>query len=432
MMVSVPLGILVGALTREGRNRRLEVVFMSLTGTTSAMPEFLTATFLAFIFAVTLNWLPVGTTQKSTAIILPAISVSLRPVASLARVAYTLASAVAGLDYISSARVLGLSSRRIVFRYIIPNIAETLIVVSFNATAAALVAVSSLSFLGLGVQGTQFDWGRLITEGVLRLYQVPLLALAPATAIGITGLTLGYLGEALARGLNPVLWTQTASVQSRTWLQRHRNLNAAQRRQEVGRLLEMVALDPLSADRYPHQFSGGQRQRIAIARTLASQPELVILDEVVSALDVSVQAEILNLLRDLQREFNLSFLFISHDLSVVRYMSNSVCVMYLGQIVEWKETEELFRQPEHPYTQGLIDSIPKMIVGGDPNRIPLSGEIPDPHFPPPACRFHTRCPFGPLAHPARNLCREDDPHLLIDKSEHYAACHFPLARKELA
>ena len=215
-------------------------------------------------------------------------------------------------------------------------------------------------------------------------------------------------------------------------LQRHRNLNAAQRRQEVGRLLEMVALDPLSADRYPHQFSGGQRQRIAIARTLASQPELVILDEVVSALDVSVQAEILNLLRDLQREFNLSFLFISHDLSVVRYMSNSVCVMYLGQIVEWKETEELFRQPEHPYTQGLIDSIPKMIVGGDPNRIPLSGEIPDPHFPPPACRFHTRCPFGPLAHPARNLCREDDPHLLIDKSEHYAACHFPLARKELA
>ena len=128
-------------------------------------------------------------------------------------------------------------------------------------------------------------------------------------------------------------------------LQRHRDLNATQRRQEVGRLLEMVALDPLFAGRYPHQFSGGQRQRIAIARTLASQPELVILDEVVSALDVSVQAEILNLLRDLQREFQLSYLFISHDLSVVRYMSDSVCVMYLGQIVEWKGTEDLFRQP---------------------------------------------------------------------------------------
>lgn len=215
-------------------------------------------------------------------------------------------------------------------------------------------------------------------------------------------------------------------------LQRHRNLNAGQRRQEVGRMLEMVALDPLFADRYPHQFSGGQRQRIAIARTLASQPELVILDEVVSALDVSVQAEILNLLRELQREFQLSFLFISHDLSVARYMSDSVCVMYLGQIVEWKETGELFRQPEHPYTQGLIDSIPKMIVGGDRNRIPLRGGIPDPHFPPPACRFHTRCPIGPLAHPERIRCREDDPQLLIDRSEHYAACHFPLVRKELA
>ncbi len=214
-------------------------------------------------------------------------------------------------------------------------------------------------------------------------------------------------------------------------LQRHRDLTAAQRRQEVSRLLEMVALEPMFAGRYPHQFSGGQRQRIAIARTLASQPELVILDEVVSALDVSVQAEILNLLRDLQREFQLSYLFISHDLSVVRYMSDSVSVMYLGQIVEWKETEELFKQPQHPYTQGLIDSIPKMIVGGDPQRIPLRGEIPDPHYPPPACRFHTRCPFGPLAYSERSACRERDPHLQIDKSRHYAACHFPLVKKEL-
>lgn len=212
-------------------------------------------------------------------------------------------------------------------------------------------------------------------------------------------------------------------------LQRHQSLTPGQRQQEVRRLLEMVALDPLVSDRYPHQFSGGQRQRIAIARTLASQPELVILDEVVSALDVSVQADILNLLRDLQREFRLSFLFISHDLSVVRYMSDTVCVMYLGQIVEWKETEALFKHPEHPYTRALIDSIPKMVVGGDPNRIRLRGEIPDPHDPPPACRFHTRCPVGPLAFPERVVCREADPREHVAENEHFVACHFPLAAR---
>ena len=204
--MAIIIGFTSGAVTAylPGRLRNVGVRLIEIL---LAFPGILIAIMLVAVF---------GTSAEGAVL---AIGIAFSP--SLARVAYTLASGVAGLDYISSARVLGLSSRRIVFRYIIPNIAETLIVVSFNATAAALVAVSSLSFLGLGVQGTQFDWGRLITEGVLRLYQVPLLALAPALAIGITGLTLGYMGEALARGLNPVLWTQTAAAQSRTWLRRY-------------------------------------------------------------------------------------------------------------------------------------------------------------------------------------------------------------------
>jgi oligopeptide/dipeptide ABC transporter ATP-binding protein len=211
-------------------------------------------------------------------------------------------------------------------------------------------------------------------------------------------------------------------------LQRHQSLSNQERSREIGRLLELVALDPRFITRYPHQFSGGQRQRVAIARALAAKPDIIILDEVASALDVSVQADILNLLRDLQREFNLAFLFISHDLSVVRYMSDSVSVMYLGRIVEWTGTPELFRNPEHPYTRGLIDSMPQMVVGGSERRFKLTGEIPDPHHPPSGCRFHTRCPIGPLTHSERQICTQSDPHSTIEGTQHYVACHFPLEK----
>lgn len=168
--------------------------------------------------------------------------------------------------------------------------------------------------------------------------------------------------------------------------------NAAERLSMVKELLERVRLDPRHLHRYPHEFSGGQRQRLGVARALSVQPRLIVLDEAVSALDVSIQAQVLNLLRDLQQELGIAFLFITHDLSVVRYLADDVCVMYLGQVVEQGKTKDLFASPQHPYTQGLLASVPST----DPDRRSLEvrvlGDVPSPSNPPSGCRFHTRCP----------------------------------------
>jgi peptide/nickel transport system ATP-binding protein len=183
----------------------------------------------------------------------------------------------------------------------------------------------------------------------------------------------------------------------------------------VGELLRLVGLDPADGAKYPHEFSGGQRQRICIARALSSNPEFLVCDEPTSALDVSVQAQILNLMRDLQDQLQLSYLFISHNLAVVRHMATHIGVMYLGRIVELAPAQQLFEQPRHPYTRMLIDALPDLAMSGRPRRS-VQGEIPNPIAPPPGCAFHPRCPqaFEP--------CRVDVPSL-VDRGGHAAACH---------
>ena len=183
-------------------------------------------------------------------------------------------------------------------------------------------------------------------------------------------------------------------------------------------LMEVTGLEPHYLRRYPHAFSGGQRQRIGIARSLATNPRLIVADEPVSALDVSIQAQILNLLGDLQKEFGLSYLFIAHDLSVVNYVSDWVAVMYVGQLVELATTQALYAEPKHPYTEALLSSVPISAPDLVRERIVLTGEIPDPSNPPPGCYFHPRCPY------ADEVCRKESPPWEEVAPEHYAACHF--------
>jgi len=203
-------------------------------------------------------------------------------------------------------------------------------------------------------------------------------------------------------------------------LEIHNLASGPAKKRRVMELLERVGLRPDAYDRYPHEFSGGQRQRVGIARALAVQPRLIVADEPVSALDVSIQAQIVNLLQDLQEEMGLTYVFIAHDLRVVEHISHRVAIMYLGKIVELADRAEIYRNPRHPYTRALLSAVPIPDPKTRRERMLLPGDVPSPIHPPPGCSFHPRCPF------VEERCRRDEPQLLVGQNDHAVACHvFP-------
>lgn len=197
----------------------------------------------------------------------------------------------------------------------------------------------------------------------------------------------------------------------------HGMKDAKKRKEKVRQLLDTVGLSSYHEKRYPHQFSGGQRQRVGIARALAVNPKLIVADEPVSALDVSIQSQVLNLLKDLQEDFDLTYVFIAHDLSVVRQISDRVGVMYLGRLVEMADNNELYENPKHPYTQALLSAVPVPDPDHESNRTILEGDVPSPSNPPTGCAFHTRCPM------AMEVCKSVTPAFREDEQNHYVACH---------
>jgi oligopeptide transport system ATP-binding protein len=247
----------------------------------------------------------------------------------------------------------------------------------------------------------------------------------------LTGLTTSELRKA-RKDIQMIFQDPFASLNPRHTVERiieeplivHKLGTKQERKKRVRELLEVVGLSSYHAKRYPHQFSGGQRQRIGIARALAVNPKLIIADEPVSALDVSIQSQVINLLQDLQKRFGLTFLFIAHDLSVVRHFSNRVGVMYLGRIVELTDSDQLYEKPLHPYTQALLSSVPIPDPDYKGEDVVLEGDVPSPAHPPEGCPFHTRCPL------AFDTCKVQTPEFKEVNTGHFVACHLQDTKNE--
>lgn len=301
-------------------------------------------------------------------------------------------------------------------RWFIPKQAPVLAVddVSFQIDTAETLSLVGES--GCGKTTTAKCVMRLIepTSGSVLLQGVDLLGL-DSTSMRQKRRDLQIIFQDPYASLNPRLKVSDIVAEP---LINFTTLSRTEREEQVQWLFAKVGLRPEWASRYPHEFSGGQRQRLGIARALALKPKLMVCDEPVSALDVSVQAQVVNLLMDLQDEFGIALLFVAHDLAVVRHISHRVAVMYLGHIVEITTRDNLFDKPLHPYTEILLSSVPVTNPRQQVNRRLLEGDPPSPSAPPSGCRFHTRCPL------VQAICREQKPELSLRQSEHFVACHF--------
>ena len=283
--------------------------------------------------------------------------------------------------------------------------------VSFEVQRGEVVGLVGESGCGKSTLGRMIA-GLLPPSGGEIVFQGRPLSTQDAAARRAQRLRLQMIFQDPMSSLNPRMKVQEIIGEAALY---HRLTTPAEMPAYVARLLDQVSLDPAYASRYPHQFSGGQRQRICIARALAVQPEFLVCDESVAALDVSIQAQVINLFQQLRRDLQLTYLFISHDLGVVQHLADRVVVMYLGRVVESAPTQTLFAQPQHPYTQALLDQVPRLHGGRQAFR-PIQGEIASALNPPPGCHFHTRCPkAGPR-------CRREVPEPVTD-GLHTVACH---------
>ncbi|WP_453990463.1 ABC transporter ATP-binding protein [Bacillus nitroreducens] len=301
----------------------------------------------------------------------------------------------------------------------------------FQRTVGHVKAVDDVSFYvnkgeTLGIVGESGCGKSTAGRTLIRLYE-PTGGDILFKGKNISKMSEGELRRSVRKDIQMIFQDPYASINPRKTLGAiisepmitHNLYNRQERREKLSELLEMVGFNPSFINRYPHEFSGGQRQRIGIARALALNPDLIIADEAVSALDVSIQAQIINIMQDLQAELGLTYIFISHDLSVVRHISDRIAVMYLGKVMELSPKKNLFEDPLHPYTQALLSAIPVPRKKGVQarERIVLKGELPSPANPPKGCVFHTRCPA------ATDICRTAVPEFKEVKQEHFVACH---------